>query len=69
VPVYCSGGSFSAAHDHHAAVARQLEPYVQSGFPVLELTLGRPPDEDIVRAWFARRIIGDAALLMADVKE
>ncbi|WP_439577242.1 mandelate racemase/muconate lactonizing enzyme family protein [Elioraea sp.] len=67
VPVYCSGGYFTEQDDHLAALSRQLEPHVESGFPAFKIKLGRRPDEDAVRARLARSIIGDRALLTVDV--
>lgn len=67
VPVYCSGGYFTEEDDQLAALARQLEPHAGSGFPAFKIKLGRRPDEDVVRARLARKVIGDGALLTVDV--
>lgn len=67
VPVYCSGGYFTEEEDQAAALARQLEPYADAGFPAFKIKIGRRPDEDAARVRLARRIIGDRPLLTVDV--
>jgi D-galactarolactone cycloisomerase len=67
VPAYASGGYFTRADDHLAALAAQLEPHAQRGFPAFKIKIGRRPEEDVARVQLARRIIGDAALLCVDI--
>ncbi|MBV9252508.1 MAG: mandelate racemase/muconate lactonizing enzyme family protein [Acetobacteraceae bacterium] len=66
VPVYASGGYFTAAADQTTALSRQLEANVERGFGAFKIKIGRSPAEDEARARVARRIIGDAPLLMLD---
>jgi D-galactarolactone cycloisomerase len=66
VPVYASGGYFTAADDQNAALARQLEAAAPRGFTAYKIKIGRNPVEDVARCELARRIIGEAALLTVD---
>ena len=66
VPVYASGGYFTAADDQDAALARQLEANAGRGFGAFKIKIGRSPAEDAARCKLARRIIGDAPLLTVD---
>ena len=66
VPVYASGGYFTAADDQNAALARQLEAAAPRGFGAYKIKIGRNPAEDAARCRLARRIIGDTALLTVD---
>lgn len=66
VPVYASGGYFTAADDQNAALARQLEAAATRGFAAYKIKIGRNPADDAARCRLARRIIGDAALLTVD---
>ena len=66
VPVYASGGYFTAADDQDAALARQLEANAARGFGAFKIKIGRNPAEDAARCKLARRIIGDAVLLTVD---
>ncbi|MEI8401991.1 MAG: mandelate racemase/muconate lactonizing enzyme family protein [Alcaligenaceae bacterium] len=66
VPVYASGGYFTLEADQQAALARQLEPHANSGFPAFKIKIGRHPAEDVERVKLARSIIGDQAVLTVD---
>jgi D-galactarolactone cycloisomerase len=66
IPVYASGGYFTAADDQDAALARQLEASAARGFGAFKIKIGRNPAEDATRCKLARRIIGDTPLLTAD---
>jgi D-galactarolactone cycloisomerase len=66
VPVYASGGYFTAADDQEAALGRQLEANAARGFGAFKIKIGRNPSEDAARCKLARRIIGDAPLLTVD---
>ena len=66
IPVYASGGYFTAADDQDAALARQLEANADRGFGAFKIKIGRNPAEDAARCALARRIIGDAPLLTVD---
>lgn len=66
IPVYASGGYFTAADDQDAALARQLEACAEGGFGAYKIKIGRNPAEDAARCRLARRIIGDAPLLTVD---
>ena len=66
IPVYASGGYFTAADDQDVALARQLESDVARGFTAFKIKIGRNPAEDARRCRLARRIIGDAPLLTVD---
>src|SRR5581483_5535500 len=60
IPVYASGGYFTASDDQDAALARQLEAAAPRGFGAFKIKIGRNPAEDARRCALARRIIGDA---------
>lgn len=66
VPVYASGGYFTLDDDQLAALARQLEPHADAGFPAFKIKIGRSPEDDRKRVALARRIIGDAPMLAVD---
>ena len=66
VPVYASGGYFTAADDQDAALAQQLEASATRGFGAFKIKIGRGPAEDVARCKLARRIIGDTPLLTVD---
>jgi D-galactarolactone cycloisomerase len=66
IPVYASGGYFTAGDDQDAALAAQLEPHAARGFGAFKIKIGRHPAEDARRASLARRIIGDTPLLTVD---
>ena len=66
VPVYASGGYFTASDDQDAALARQLEACAGRGFTAYKIKIGRNPQEDAARCRLARRIIGDTPLLTVD---
>jgi D-galactarolactone cycloisomerase len=66
VPVYASGGYFTASDDQDAALARQLEGCAGRGFGAFKIKIGRSPMEDAARCKLARRIIGDGPLLTVD---
>jgi D-galactarolactone cycloisomerase len=66
VPVYASGGYFTLDDDQLAALARQLEPHADRGFPAFKIKIGRGPEDDRARVALARRIIGDGPMLTVD---
>ena len=66
IPVYASGGYFTATDDQDAALARQLEANAARGFGAFKIKIGRNPREDAARCALARRIIGDPPLLTVD---
>ena len=66
IPVYASGGYFTAADDQDAALARQMEANAARGFGAFKIKIGRNPHQDAGRCQLARRIIGDAPLLTVD---
>jgi D-galactarolactone cycloisomerase len=66
IPVYASGGYFTAADDQDAALARQLEANAARGFGAFKIKIGRNPVEDAARCALARRIIGPSPLLTVD---
>ncbi len=66
VPVYASGGYFTAADDQEAALTRQLEANKARGFGAFKIKICRNPADDAARCRLARRIIGDAPLLTVD---
>ncbi|HEY1934129.1 MAG TPA: mandelate racemase/muconate lactonizing enzyme family protein [Acetobacteraceae bacterium] len=66
IPVYASGGYFTADDDQDAALARQLEANAERGFGAFKIKIGRHPAEDAARCNLARRIIGGAPLLTVD---
>ena len=49
IPVYASGGYFTAADDQDAALARQLEANADRGFGAYKIKIGRNPAEDAAR--------------------
>jgi D-galactarolactone cycloisomerase len=66
IPVYASGGYFTAGDDQDAALARQLEANAARGFGAFKIKIGRHPVQDAERCKLARRIIGDEPLLTVD---
>ena len=66
VPVYASGGYFTADDDQEAALAAQLEPLHGSAFPAFKIRIGRSPEEDLSRVRMARRLVGEGKLLTVD---
>ena len=66
VPVYASGGYFTAADDQEAALAAQLEPLHGSAFAAFKIKIGRSPEEDLWRVRMARRLVGEGKLLTVD---
>ena len=66
VPVYASGGYFTADDDQEAALAAQLEPLHGSAYPAFKIRLGRSPEEDLSRVRMARRLVGEGKLLVVD---
>ena len=66
IPVYASGGYFTAEGEQDAALAAQLEPNAARGFTAFKIKIGRHPREDERRVRLARRIIGEAPLLTVD---
>jgi D-galactarolactone cycloisomerase len=66
IPVYGSGGYFTAGDDPMAALGRQLERAVAARHFAHKIKIGRNPRQDAERCSLARRIIGPAALLMVD---
>jgi D-galactarolactone cycloisomerase len=66
IPVYASGGYFTADDDQDRALAEQLEPNAGRGFTAFKIKIGRAPKEDARRVRLARHIIGGEALLTVD---
>lgn len=66
VPVYGSGGYFTAEDDQAAALARQLERAAAEGHVAHKIKIGRHARQDAERCALARRIIGPDALLTVD---
>ncbi|MSO99616.1 MAG: mandelate racemase/muconate lactonizing enzyme family protein [Acetobacteraceae bacterium] len=66
VPVYASGGYFTADDDQDRALAAQLEANTNRGFTAFKIKIGRSPGEDARRARLARGIIGSEPLLTVD---
>jgi len=66
VPVYASGGYFTAEHDQVAALARQVERAASAGHFAHKIKIGRNPKQDAERCALARRIIGPDAVLTVD---
>ncbi len=66
IPVYGSGGYFTADDDQDAALARQLERAVAAGHTAHKIKIGRNTRQDAARCALARRIIGPDALLTVD---
>jgi D-galactarolactone cycloisomerase len=66
VPVYASGGYFTAEEDQAAALARQVERAASAGHFAHKIKIGRNPKQDAERCALARRIIGPDAILTVD---
>jgi D-galactarolactone cycloisomerase len=66
IPVYASGGYFTADDDQDRALAAQLEPNADRGFTAFKIKIGRSPKEDSERVRLARQIIGGDLLLTVD---
>jgi len=66
VPVYASGGYFTAEDDQEAALARQVERAAAAGHVAHKIKIGRQARQDAERCALARRIIGPDALLTVD---
>lgn len=66
VPVYASGGYFTAEDDQEAALARQIESLHDSAFTAVKIKIGRAPEDDLGRVRMARRLIGEGKLLIVD---
>lgn len=66
VPVYASGGYFTAEDDQEAALARQLERAAAAGHAAHKIKIGRSPKQDAERCAIARRILGPEAILTVD---
>ena len=66
IPVYASGGYFTADDDQDRALAAQLESNAARGFSAFKIKIGRSPKEDLKRVRLARQIIGGDALLTVD---
>ena len=66
VPVYASGGYFTAADDQESALAAQIEPLHGSAFAAFKIRIGRAPEEDLWRVRMARRLVGEGKLLAVD---
>jgi D-galactarolactone cycloisomerase len=66
IPVYASGGYFTAEDDQDAALARLVEGAAARGFNAYKIKIGRSPNEDARRVMLARRIIGPDAVLTVD---
>ena len=66
VPVYGSGGYFTAEADQAKALARQIEHATADGHRAHKIKIGRDARQDAERCALARRIIGPDALLTVD---
>jgi D-galactarolactone cycloisomerase len=66
IPVYGSGGYFTAEDDQMAALARQVEAAVAAGHTAHKIKIGRNPRQDAERCALARRLVGADALLTVD---
>lgn len=66
VPVYASGGYFTAEDDQAAALARQVERAAAQGHHAHKIKIGRNARQDAARCALVRRIIGPDALLTVD---
>ena len=66
IPVYASGGYFTAGDDQDRALATQLEACTGKGFGAFKIKIGREPREDGRRVHLARRIVGPDPLLTVD---
>ncbi len=66
IPVYASGGYFTAEDDQDAALARQVERAAAQGHTAHKIKIGRNTRQDAARCALARRIIGPDALLTVD---
>jgi D-galactarolactone cycloisomerase len=66
IPVYGSGGYFTAEEDQTAALARQMERAAAAGHVAHKIKIGRNPRQDAERCALARRIIGADAMLTVD---
>lgn len=66
VPVYASGGYFTAEDDQPAALARQVERAASAGHVAHKIKIGRNPGQDAERCALARRMIGPDAILTVD---
>lgn len=66
IPVYGSGGYFTAEDDQAAALSRQMERAAAAGHFAHKIKIGRNPKQDAERCALARRIIGRDAVLTVD---
>ncbi len=66
IPVYGSGGYFTAEDDQNAALARQVERAAAAGHVAHKIKIGRDLKQDAERCALARRIIGADAILTVD---
>lgn len=66
IPVYASGGYFTADDDQDRALAAQLEANADKGFGAFKIKIGRSPKEDVRRVRLARQILGGDPLLTVD---
>lgn len=66
VPVYASGGYFTRDADQQGALARQLEPIADKGYPAFKIKIGRNPAEDEARVKLARQIMGERSVCTVD---
>lgn len=66
VPVYASGGYFSADADQDLALEAQLDAVRHHRFGAFKIRIGRSPTDDLMRVRMARRLIGEAPLLAVD---
>lgn len=66
IPVYASGGYFTADDDQDRALAAQLQANAARGFDAFKIKIGRSPKEDARRVRIAREIIGGDPLLTVD---
>ncbi|MCO6415781.1 mandelate racemase/muconate lactonizing enzyme family protein [Siccirubricoccus sp. KC 17139] len=66
IPVYASGGYFTAEDDQAKALARQVERAAAAGHRAHKIKIGRNVQQDAARCALARRIIGPDAVLTVD---
>jgi D-galactarolactone cycloisomerase len=68
VPVYASGGRFTAGDDQELALEAQLDAVRHHGYGAFKIRIGRSPTDDLMRVRMTRRLIGEAPLLAVDAR-
>ncbi|CAH2604297.1 Mandelate racemase/muconate lactonizing enzyme family protein [Rhodovastum atsumiense] len=66
VPVYASGGYFTADADQDMALEAQLDALHASGVTAAKIRIGRSPADDLMRVRMARRLLGERPLLLVE---